>query len=101
MNKPKHQNRSRRGRRPGAHGGAPAAPRIQLTPEGVPAAAPDAPPPSPVVSVAAESRARYPWLPGRVIAGSIWRGPQHERVRVDERGVATPVAHARRLAPVP
>ncbi|HET9598779.1 MAG TPA: hypothetical protein VFP65_24605 [Anaeromyxobacteraceae bacterium] len=51
---------------------------------------PDAPRPSPVVAVADESRARYPWLPGRVIAGSVWRGPQHERVRVDDAGRAVP-----------
>jgi hypothetical protein len=63
---------------------------IPLTPDGVPAASPDAPRPSPVVAVSAESRARYPWLPGRVIAGSVWRGPQHERVRVDDAGRAAP-----------
>jgi hypothetical protein len=44
--------------------------------------------------VSAESRARYPWLPARVIAGSIWRGPGHERVRVDEQGNALPTRHA-------
>jgi hypothetical protein len=54
----------------------------------VPVAVPDAPRPSPVVFVSAESLARYPWLPPRVIAGSIWRGPANERVRVDERGDA-------------
>jgi len=58
--------------------------------DGVPAATPDAPRPSPVVLVADESRARYPWLPPRVIAGSIWRGPANERVRVDENGAAVP-----------
>jgi hypothetical protein len=56
----------------------------------VPAATPDAPRPSPVVFVSDESRARYPWLPGRVIAGSVWRGPGQERVKVDENGVAAP-----------
>jgi hypothetical protein len=63
---------------------------IPLTPEGFPAAVPDAPRPSPVVFVSDESRARHPWLPARVIAGSVWRGPGHLRVRVDERGAATP-----------
>lgn len=63
---------------------------IPLTDSGVPAATPGAPAPSPVVSVSAESRARYPWLPPRVIAGSVWRGPQQERVKVDEAGEARP-----------
>jgi len=63
---------------------------IPLTPEGVPAASPDAPPPSPVVAVSSESRTRYPWLPARVIAGSVWRGPAQERVRVDDAGRAAP-----------
>ncbi len=63
---------------------------VPLTAEGVPAATPDAPPPSPVVFVDAGSRARWPWLPARVIAGSVWRGPGFERVKVDERGVAAP-----------
>jgi hypothetical protein len=63
---------------------------LPLTDEGYPAATPDAPRPSPVVSVSDDSRAIYPWLPGRVIAGSVWRGPQHERVRIDERGEAAP-----------
>lgn len=101
MSKPKHQNRSnRRNRRGPRPPGQAATPPIQLTADGVPAAAPDAPPTSPVVFVSDESLAQYPWLPGRVIAGSIWRGPRHERVRVDDRGVATPVANARRLAVV-
>jgi hypothetical protein len=56
----------------------------------VPVAVPDAPKASPVVFVSAESMARYPWLPARVIAGSVWRGPGHLRVRVDETGTATP-----------
>jgi hypothetical protein len=63
-------------------------PVIPLNEEGVPAAVADAPRPSPVVTVSAESRALYPWLPARVIAGSSWRGPKHERVKVDEQGNA-------------
>jgi hypothetical protein len=63
---------------------------IPLTPEGVPAAIPDAPRPSAVVFVSDESRAKHPWLPPRVIARSVWRGPGHLRVRVDERGDAVP-----------
>jgi hypothetical protein len=63
---------------------------IPLTPDGVPAATPDAPRPSPVVFVSEESRARHPWLPARVIAGSVWRGPEHVRVRVDAKGDAVP-----------
>jgi hypothetical protein len=55
----------------------------------VPVAVPDAPKPSPIVLVAEASLARYPWLPARVIAGSVWRGPANERVRVDENGIAT------------
>ena len=94
MGKPHHQNGSsdRNGRRrqrtftPDGerrrHGG------VTLTEEGFPAAAPDAVKPSPIVTVADESRARFPWLPARVIAGSVWRGPRHERVRVDESGRA-------------
>ena len=65
-----------------------ARPPILLTPAGVPAAAPDAPPTSSVVLVSDESRAKYPWLPGRVIAGSVWSGPAHVRVQIDERGNA-------------
>jgi hypothetical protein len=60
--------------------------------------APDAPKPSPVVFVSDESRARHPWLPGRVVAGSVWRGPGHERVQVDESGNATPWRYGRRTA---
>jgi hypothetical protein len=56
--------------------------------EGMPAAVPDAPSVSPVVFVSEQSRAEYPWLPARVIAGSVWRGPHHARVRVDESGNA-------------
>jgi hypothetical protein len=90
-------NRHRQGPRPGRRGkhrqGPPAGaqhahPPIALNEEGVPVATPDAPRPSPVVFVSDESRARYPWLPARVIAGSIWRGPANERVRVDESGTA-------------
>lgn len=63
---------------------------IPLTPEGVPAAVADSPPVSPVVSVSSDSRTRYPWLPARVIAGSVWRGPDFVRVRVDGDGEAVP-----------
>jgi hypothetical protein len=63
---------------------------IPLTEEGMPAATADAPKTSAVVFVSDESRARYPWLPARVIAGSVWRGPQAERVKVDENGRAQP-----------
>jgi hypothetical protein len=64
-----------------------------MTEEGVPAAAPGAAAlVSAVVSVSGESRARFPWLPPRVIAGSVWRGPAHERVRVDSSGKAEPVS---------
>lgn len=63
-------------------------PPVVLNADGVPAAVPDAPKPSPIVLVSEESRARYPWLPARVIAGSVWRGPANERVRVDENGIA-------------
>jgi len=89
---------NRKGQKPGRRGGrrrqgAPAVEQrihapIPLNEEGVPVAIPDAPRPSPVVFVSAESLARYPWLPPRVIAGSIWRGPANERVRVDESGAA-------------
>ena len=62
---------------------------VPLTDEGVPAATADAPKTSPVVFVTDESRSRFSWLPARVIAGSIWRGPQQERVIVDANGHAT------------
>jgi hypothetical protein len=80
----------RRGKhRQGRPGGVHAVhPPVQLNEEGVPVATPDSPRPSPVVFVSAESLARYPWLPPRVIAGSVWRGPANERVRVDETGAA-------------
>ena len=74
---------SRRGPREQRHDPVP------LTDEGVPAATADAPKPSPVVFVSDESRARFPWLPPRAIAGSVWRGPRHERVVVDSNGTAT------------
>jgi hypothetical protein len=81
-----HDKRRRRGHGPS---GAPRAQdRVSLTPEGVPAAVPDAPPTSAVVFVSDESRARYPWLPGRVIAWSVWRGPDNVRVQIDESGNA-------------
>jgi hypothetical protein len=67
--------------------------------EGFPAAIPDAPRPSPVVFVSDESRTLYPWLPARVIAGSVWRGPRQQSVRVDESGNAAPWRC--RPAPVP
>ena len=95
MGKPHHQNgpSDHSGRR--RHRSGPDAERrhqggLTLTEEGFPAAAPDAVRPSRVVTVADESRARFPWLPARVIAGSVWRGPRHERVRVDEAGRALP-----------
>ena len=74
--------------------------RISLTPEGVPAAVPDVPAVSPVVLVAPESRKQYPWLPGRVIAWSVWRGPDHVRVQIDVSGNAVPCAGRRILARV-
>jgi hypothetical protein len=64
--------------------------RMPLTADGFPAATAEVPKPSPAVLVSDDSRARYPWLPARVIAGSVWRGPRQERVRVDETGNATP-----------
>ncbi len=94
MNRPKHENhgpdrRARRRQRRGADGERRHHP-IPLTNDGVPAATPDAPKPSPVVFVSDESRTRHPWLPGRVVAGSVWRGPGHERIQVDESGNAVP-----------
>lgn len=82
-----HDKHSRR-RRHGPGGGAATRQHIPLTPEGVPAAVPDAPPVSSVVFVSDESRKQYPWLPGRVIAWSVWRGPDQTRVQIDERGNA-------------
>jgi hypothetical protein len=80
-----NKRRLNRGRR-----GPSRPPPVPLTHEGVPAAIPDAPPVSPVVDVSNASRKQYPWLPPRVIAGSVWRGPGHDRVQVDERGDARP-----------
>ncbi len=96
MDKPHHDmhttdRRSRRRHRRPLRGDAHEprrAPSILLTDEGFPAATPDGPKPSSAVFVSDESRARFPWLPRRVIAGSVWRGPQHERVKVDETGRA-------------
>ena len=87
-----NDSRDKRGRRPRRRGhgpnGVPARQHIPLTPEGTPATAPDAPPTSGVVTVSDESRARYPWLPARVIAGSVWSGPNHVRVQIDPHGNA-------------
>ena len=95
-NRQNGRGKRRRPRGPGSPG--PRHERIPLTEEGIPAATPDAPPLSPVVFVSAESRKRYPWIPARVIAGSVWRGPGHVRVRVDERGDATPWKTVGRVA---
>lgn len=92
MGSPHHDPRrnNRRGKRRNPHAAHERAPApVPLTEEGVPAAAPDAPRPSPAVFVSEESRAEYPWLPRRVIAGSVWRGPHHERVMVDAAGNAS------------
>ena len=51
---------------------------------------PDADGPFIPVFTSEAARMAYPWLPGRVIAGSIWRGPAHLKVRVDEAGEAAP-----------
>lgn len=96
MSRPQNDKRGpgRKDRRRNRHGpgGHRQQERIPLTPEGVPAATPDAPATSTAVFVSDESRARYPWLPPRVIAGSVWRGPApaHDRVQVDEHGHAVP-----------
>jgi hypothetical protein len=82
----RRKNDRRRRRGPGPHGAE--RHHIPLTPEGVPAAVPDAPPTSAVVFVSDESLKEYPWLPGRVIAWSVWRGPGHVRVQIDEGGNA-------------
>jgi len=85
------ENRSRGRHRRTRHGPAEGHARtIALTDAGVPAATPDSPVTSPVVMVSDESRARFPWLPPRVIAGSIWHGPQHVRVKIDDSGEARP-----------
>jgi hypothetical protein len=91
----RQHDKRRRGR--GPNGAPRAQDRIPLTPEGIPAAIPDAPPTSSVVFVSDECRARYPWLPGRVIAWSVWRGPDHVRVQIDESGNAVPCG-GRRVA---
>jgi hypothetical protein len=101
LNGPHQENRngprgSKRRRQHPARGPGRRHERIVLTEEGVPAATPDSPPVSPVVFVSDETRARYPWIPGRVIAGSVWRGPDHTRVRVDETGNAAPWKTVRR-----
>ena len=93
MSRRPHDRRRRRGQ--GPSGTQRPQDRIALTPEGVPAAVPDAPPTSSVVFVSDESRARYPWLPGRVIARSVWRGPDHLRVQIDENGNALPCSGRR------
>ena len=94
MNRQHQQNpRSDRAARHRSRRGPATEPRrspTPLTPEGVPAAIPDAPALSPVVFVSDESRTKHPWLPARVIAGSVWRGPEHVRVRVDQHGEAVP-----------
>lgn len=91
MKRPRNSS-GRHGHRKGGQGQRPDP--IVFTDEGVPAATADAPSVSPVVVVSDESQARFPWLPRRVIAGSVWRGPQNERVTVDASGNATP-AHRR------
>jgi hypothetical protein len=86
--KPRHDRSARRQRR-----GRTLGPQLQVIPvteEGFPAAVPDVPPPSPAVFTSEAARAAYPWLPARVIAGSIWRGPAHLKVRVDASGDAAP-----------
>lgn len=92
MSRPHHHGSKRGGgrrRRPRPpQGERRHSPPVLLNEDGVPAAVPDAPKPSPIVLVSEESRARYPWLPARVIVGSVWRGPANERVRVDESGTA-------------
>jgi hypothetical protein len=98
LSRRQHDKRRRRGH--GPNSGARPQERITLTPEGVPAAVPDAPPVSAVVFVSDESRKLYPWLPGRVIAGSVWRGPGHLRVQVDGSGNAAPCTGRRVLARV-
>jgi hypothetical protein len=94
LNRPHHDNRNdRSGKRRHRHAGGGERRQhrvIPLTDEGFPAATPDAPRPSPVVHVSDDTLARHPWLPRRVIAGSVWRGPRHERLRVIEDGSAVP-----------
>lgn len=90
MSRPDDKRSRRRRRGHGGGGEHRAQHRIVLTPEGFPAATPDQPPTSAAVFVTDESLQRYPWLPPRVIAGSVWRGPGHVRVQVDENGNAVP-----------
>ena len=92
-----HRDEQQGGRRStGRHrrtSGGPARERVHpvpLAPAGVPAAVPGAPPPSATVFVSDESCARYPWLPARVIVGSVWRSPTHQKVKVDATGTAKP-----------
>jgi hypothetical protein len=80
------KHRNRRGATPAQQ----RPPAVALTGDGFPAATLGSLPLSPVVFVSEESRSRYPWLPARVIAGSVWRGPGHLRVRVNENGHAVP-----------
>jgi hypothetical protein len=80
----------RRHRRAGRAQGRERAQPIPLTESGTPAAQPGAAPPSGIVTTTAQSRARFPWLPAHVIAGSVWRGPGHEKVKVDAKGEAKP-----------
>ncbi len=75
-----HRGR-RRNRGPRGGPPAPVAPSLTGTPEI---------PPSPAVFTSDAARTKWPWLPRRVIAGSVWRGPGHERVRVDDHGEASP-----------
>ncbi len=95
LNRPHHENHpdlrgGKRRQRRAPRGASRPHRAIPMTSEGVPAAIPDAPKPSPVVTVSAASRSRFPWLPARVIAGSVWRGPAQERLRVDDGGEAQP-----------
>lgn len=88
-NRNARSNKRRRRRIPGSAPGRHHQP-VPLTAEGMPAATPDSPAVSPVVFVTDASRELHPWLPPRVIAGSVWRGPGHTRVQVDEHGNAQP-----------
>ena len=87
--KPRHERSARRQRRTQRGFGQPSQ-TIPITEEGFPAAVPDVPPPSPAVFTTDAARQAFPWLPRRVIAGSIWRGPAHLKVRVDDSGDAAP-----------
>ena len=88
MNRQHHENSGRRRRQRRAPGAERRPPPLPLNEEGVPLATADSPKPSPAMFVSDASRTLYPWLPVRVIANSVWRGPQHERVKVDESGNA-------------